>query len=176
YYGIDLKILRELTDDDWQGRIKDIHIELTAKTLVSSKDKPISVKLNIVPKDERQKAVIENLQNNDRLKLPSSPNLCFLDEKGQVASEEMRFWLPRQLSILDKEEGGPYNEEIILEDKYIEVNDGEGNGELVKIDLLIVTYFVESFSAEIISHGEQVVDAILKDFNTNDIEYVKRNK
>lgn len=64
--------------------------------------------------------------------------------------------------------------EIKLEDKYILVNEGGQDEVLVAVDGLKVTHFVESFSDEVISHGEQIVDAILKDFNSKDVEYVKR--
>jgi hypothetical protein len=119
---------------------------------------------------------LEKLKDVGRLNVPSVPDLCLLDENGQVASEEMRWWLPKQINALDKKEGGPYTQNMKLENKYILLNEGEQDEELVEIDELEITYFVESYSEEVISHGEDIVDAILKDFNTNDVEYVKRNR
>lgn len=63
-----------------------------------------------------------------------------------------------------------------LEGKYLLVNEGEPDEELIEVDRVKITYFVESFSEEVICYGEQIVDAILKDFNTNDVEYVKRKR
>lgn len=176
YYGIDLKVLRKPNDADWQGRMKDIHIKIIAKTVVSTEDKPLSVQVKLKAKDEAQRLRLEKLNDVGRLNVPSVPDLCLLDENGQVASEEMRWWLPKQINALDKEEGGPYTQNMKLEDKYILLNEGEQDQELVAIDELEITYFVESYSEEVISHGEDIVDAILKDFNTNDVEYVKRNR
>jgi hypothetical protein len=176
YYGIDLKVLRKPNDADWQGRMKDIHIKIIANTVVSTEDKPLSVQVKIKAKDESQRVRLEKLKDVGRLNVPSVPDLCLLDENGQVASEEMRWWLPKQINALDKKEGGPYTQNMKLENKYILLNEGEQDEELVEIDELEITYFVESYSEEVISHGEDIVDAILKDFNTNDVEYVKRNR
>jgi hypothetical protein len=38
------------------------------------------------------------------------------------------------------------------------------------------TYYVESYSKEIISHGEEIVQIILKDYASNDVEYVQRRE
>jgi hypothetical protein len=176
YYGIDLKVLRKPNDADWQGRMKDIHIKIIANTVVSTEDKPLSVQVKIKAKDESQRVRLEKLKDVGRLNVPSVPDLCLLDENGQVASEEMRWWLPKQINALDKKEGGPYTQNMKLENKYILLNEGEQDEELVEIDELEITYFVESYSEEVISHGEDIVDAILKDFYTNDVEYVKRNR
>lgn len=45
---------------------------------------------------------------------------------------------------------------------YLHVNENDPNEELVEVDKLIITYFVESFSEEIISHGEQMLRQYLK--------------
>lgn len=176
YYGIGLKILRKPTDLDWQGRMKDIHIKIVAKSVVSTEDKPLSVQVKIKAKDNLQKVRLEKLNDAGSLNVPSVPDLCLLDENGQVASEEMRWWLPRQINTLDKEEGGPYTQNMKLEGKNIMINEGELDEELVAIDELEITYFVEAYSREVISHGANIVDAILKDYNTNNTEYVKRNR
>lgn len=170
YYGIGLKELRKPNDLDWQGRVKDIHIVIIAKTVVSSEEKPLTVKVVLKPKDESQRVRL----GSGRMNVPSGPDLRFHDKEGHIISEEMRWWLPKQLVTLEKEDGGPYTQEIKLEDKYLLINENAPDEELVEVDELIVSYFVESFSEEVISHGEQIVGAILKDFNTAEVEYVKR--
>lgn len=174
FYGIGLKELRKPNDLDWQGRIKDIHITITAKTVASSEEKPLAVKVVIKPKDEPQRVRLEALMQSGRMNIPSGPDMRFYDKEGHIISEEMRWWLPKQLVTLDKEDGGPYTQEVKLEDKYLLVNENDLDEELVEVDNLIITYYVESFSEEIISHGEQIVEAILKDFNADEVEYVKR--
>lgn len=110
YYGIGLKVLRRPNDQDWQGRIKDIHIDITAKTVASSEDKPLSVQMFLESGDEEQRICLQKLQEIGRLNVPSGPDLCFLDKDGQVVSEEMRWWLPKQTDTLSKEDGGPYTQ------------------------------------------------------------------
>lgn len=175
YYGISLKLLRKPDEIDWKGRIKDIDINITAKSVVSTEEKPLSVQIMFRFKNEAQRLYMEQLQQRGQFKISSGPDLCLLDKNGEVSSEEMRWWLPKQLETMNKEEGGPYTQDIKFKDKYILVNDGEEDEHLVEVDTFKVTYFVESYSEEIISHGEQVVDVILKDFNTDDIEYVKKD-
>lgn len=172
YYGIGLKLLRKPNDGDWEGRIKDVYINCNAKMI--NNDKPVSVNVILKAKDEKQLKHINKLQQDGKLSAHLGASECLLDKDGKVASEEMRCWLPKQLEILDKEDGGPYNQEIELEQKYILINKGYPDEELIQVDKLKITYFVESFSEEIISHGEQIVETILKDFNSNDVEYVKR--
>lgn len=174
YYGIGLRELRKPNDHDWQGRIKDIHITITAKTVVSSEEKPLAAKVFIRPKDESQRIRLEELMQIGRMNIPSGPDLRFYDKEGHIISEEMRWWLPKQINTLDKEDGGPYTQEVKLENKYLLINENSSDEELVEVDKLIINYYVESFSEEIISHGEQIVEAILKDFNTDEVEYVKR--
>ena len=64
YYGIGLKVLRKPNDNDWKGRIKDIHINIKAKMVASSEDKPLSVQVILKPKDEEQRNHIEKLQQS----------------------------------------------------------------------------------------------------------------
>jgi len=174
YYGIGLKELRKPNNLDWKGRVKDIHITVTAKTVVSSEEKQLLANVVLKPKDESQRLRIEALIQGGLINVPSGPDLRFYDKEGHIISEEMRWWLPKQLETLYKEDGGPYTQAIKLGDKYLLINENCSNEELVEVDELIITYFVESFSEEIISHGEEIVEAILKDCNTDEVEYVKR--
>lgn len=174
YYGIDLKLLRKPTSQDWEGRMKDLHINIIAKTVASSEDKPLMVQLKLKPKDENQRIYLNELIKGGNLAIESGPKLCLLDRNGNVCSEEMRWWLPKQIKVLEKEEGGPYNQYIKLDDKYVMVNEGKNDQQLIQVEGFDVSYYVESYSHEIISHGEEIVDAILKDFNTNEVEYVKK--
>jgi hypothetical protein len=173
YYGIGLKLLRKPTNDDWKGRVKDIHLRITAKTVASSPSKPLTVTLFFRPKDQAQEARLNDLQNNNRLNITAGPDLVFLDSNRITASEEMRWFLPKELKVLDKEDGGPYTQNIKLEGKYILMNEGEPDEELIEVIGIKASYYVESVREEIISHGELLVENILKDFNSGEIEYVK---
>lgn len=155
--------------------MKDLHINLIAKSVASSKSKPLVVQLKLKSKDETQKKYLENQIKDGNSTTEFGPELCLLDKNGNVCSEEMRWWLSKQIKVIDKEEGGPYNQYIGLDNKYAIINQGQNDEQLIQIEGFDVSYYVESFSHEIISHGEEIVDAILKDFNTNEVEYVKGN-
>lgn len=174
YYGIDLKLLRKPNDQDWEGRMKDLHLHIIAKTVASSEDKPLRVQLKLKSEDDIQRKYLEEQIKGGNLTIESGPKLRLLDKNGNVCSEEMRWWLPKQIKVLDKEDGGPYTQDIKLDDRYVIVNQGKHDEQLIQIEGFDVSYYVESYSHEIISHGEEIVDAILKDFNTNEVEYVKK--
>jgi len=177
FYGIDLKLMRKPIEEDWKDKIKDIHINIIAKAPVSSSDKPISLSLVIAPETEEQRELIEKLQAENKLTIPSGPDMRFVDNSRVPITDEMRWWLPKQLQVLDKEPGGPYEQTIKLENAFIITNPEEDSEQLVKVKLVKVTYWVEELDTrEIIIHGDEVVQAILKDFSTGDTEYVKHKK
>lgn len=175
FNGIGLKVLRKPTELDWKGRIKEIHVKITVKSLISSEDKPLTVLLQLKAKDEIQQKMLEELEQTGRLKMPSTTNLRFFDQHGQVCIEEFNSWLTPQLEVMDKDEGGPYLQKVSLVDKYILINEADEDEVLVQVSEIEASYFVESVIEEFISDGEEIVDAILKDFITDDIEYVKKS-
>lgn len=112
HYGIGLKVLRKPDGNDWQGRVKNIHINIMAKMVANNKNKPLLVKVFFRFKDELQRERLKKMEDSGRLYLSSDANRCFLDNNGQAITEEMRSWLPKQLDVLDKEDGGPYIQDI----------------------------------------------------------------
>ena len=171
FYGIDLKLLRQPIKDDWKGKVKDIHINLIAKAPVSTSDKPISLSILLGPESEEQENIIKTLQKEGKLNIPSSPDMCFVDNSRVPITEEMRWWLPKQLNVLDKEPGGPYEQVIELKDTFVITNPEEDSEQIVKVKGVKVTYWTEELDVrEIILHGDEVVNAILKDFSTGETE------
>ncbi|MFH6953350.1 restriction endonuclease [Pseudoalteromonas sp. XMcav1-K] len=174
HYGIGLKILRKPIEQDWENRIKDIHLNIVARSVSSSEETPLTAELLIKPNSPEQEERLEALNQAGKLSIPSGADICLLDQNGEVSTEEMRWFLPRSLDTIDKEEGGPYTQKIALENKYLYVNEGTSEQELVEIMGIVATYYVESYSEEVISHGDEVVELILKDFSSNDVEHVQR--
>jgi len=174
FYGIGLKTLRTPTKQDWEGLVRKLDIMIVAKTPISSEEKPIAVEMILQPESEEQKAHLEELIRSKRVDIPSDPKMCLLDRNGNTVGEELRYLLPHHLNVLDKEDGGPYVQEIPLTDKYVLINPGKSYEMLMKISKLIVTFYVGSTSNEIILHGDQIVEVILKDFLSGEVEYVKR--
>lgn len=173
FYGIDLKLLREPTEDDWKGKIKDVKINLIIKSAVSTETKPITVEMVIRPSSKEQEARLKQAQNVGGLKIAAGPELQFLDKAGVPTTEEMCWWLPKQLKVLEKSPGGPYEQVIELQGKYanLPVN---GKNELIEVIRLKVKYYVEEMRSEIAIHGNDIVQAILKDLSSGKIEHVQR--
>lgn len=174
HYGIGIKILRKPNKQDWENRIKDIHLNLVAKSVSSSEETPLTAKLFIKTSSPEQEKRLEAQSNTGKLDIPSGANICFLDQNGEVSTEEMRWFLPKSLNTIDKEDGGPYTQKVALENKYLYVNEGTSEQELVEVMGIEATYYVETYSQEVISHGKEVVEVILKDYVSNDVEHVHR--
>lgn len=117
--------MRKPIKEDWKDRIKDIHINNFAKFPVNSSNKPISLSLFLAPETEEQRELIKKLQAENKLTIPSSPDMRFVDNSRVPITDEMRWWLPKQLQALDKEPGGPYEQTIELEDTFIVTNPEE---------------------------------------------------
>lgn len=176
HYGIELKLLRKPTEEDWKGRIKDIHLNITAKTAVSTEEKPLVVQVQLAPSSEEQADRMVALQARGLGRLAYRPDACLLDKDRLPISDEFRWYIPQQLEVLDKDDGGPYTQRIELKDAYMLMDEGQPTEELVRVAALECTFYVESISQEIISHGENLVEAILKDFNTQSVEYIHTPK
>ncbi len=175
FYGIDLKLLREPTEEDWKGKIKDIHITLTTRSVVSTNENPIqmSIKLKGINVAQQERLSEAKHQINDQI--AETASLRFVDKKGIPITEEMRWWLPKHLNTLDKPTGGPYEERIYLEDHYLPINLGFGI-EFACVESVTVKFYVKLIDKrESCNYGEQIVKAILKDFLSKEVEYVKIN-
>lgn len=174
HYGIDLKLLRKPTDADWQDRVRDIQVNLIAKAPVSTEEQPITVEMHIRPCSSEQEERLKTAQEGERFAMPSGPDLQLLDSAGVPATDEMRWWIPKELNVLDKEPGGPYEQAIELSGKYVRVLLGDKD-ELVEVIGLKVIFSVEEIDTrEIAIHGDDVVQAILKDFFSGEVEHVHR--
>lgn len=177
FYGIGLKLLRRPEPEDWIGRIKNIHINIQIREVVSSEDRPIRVKVQLEAKDANQETYLNELQAKGRLSMPSALNMVFWSSDRKNMTEELRWWLPKQLTVAEKADGGPYKEVIPLNDKYLLINPGSDDEVFIKVNHLEVEYFVETIdNTEMVLLGEDLVETILKDFNSGDVEYTKLKK
>ncbi len=176
HYGINMKLLRKPEGQDWLGRIKTIQVDVHAKMVVSTTERPIRASVYLEAASDEQEQRLKTQQANGTLQVPQGPDLLLRDSSGIAAEDELRWWLPRKLDVLEKDDGGPYTQRIPLTDRYIWVNQGTEREELVKVGGLVVEYYVETENlGEIIVDGDRTVEAILKDFDSGDIEHVRRS-
>jgi hypothetical protein len=174
HYAIGLKLLRPPTQEDLAGRVQTIEFDITLRTLSTRhpiRVKPIFSRVADAAQAERLKA----LAATGDIRVPPLAKLVLLNRDGTPKTERFAYWLQRQLKIPDKVGGGPYFERIVLTDHYYPINAGQANQELVPIDGLEVEFWVdESVSDTITFHAFQVVEAILRDHFTGEIEHVHK--
>lgn len=172
HYGIDLKLLRAPRPEDWKDRIKDIHGRLHIVGLSTSPEKVprVGFDLAVADKDELRAAI-----DRGDIVQPPYAEVVFVDAQGIPITEMLGTWLPKKLAEDNQPEGGPYTKEIAFKDHYIEVGDRKQGTRRIQVPALHVTYHNEIVSTrEIVLNGDQIVDAILKDFSTGDIEIFHR--
>ena len=175
FYGIGLKLLGPPTEKDWDGRIKNIVIRIIAKQVVSTPERPLMLGIEIAAKDEEQVKRIAELRAANRLAIPNPSSIQFYNDKKEPVGDALGWWIPGQLDVLSKPAGGPYEQRIDLTDKFVLVNPGDPDEELIAVQFAAAKYWVEQFDAkEVTLHGKEIVEAILKDYGTGEIEHIKR--
>nr|WP_277403455.1 restriction endonuclease [Achromobacter insuavis] len=174
FYGIALKLLRPPVDEDWKDRIKKIHINITPRVPVSTEERPIRCYFLLRPNSDEQEQRLQAAAKRNPQLITASPSTQFLDKNGEPNTEELRWWLPRQLNVLEYSDGGPYEKPLKLDDHYLSIDLGTGL-ELVQVIGVKIHFWVETLDKqELIIDAMQTVDAILKDYDTGEIEFVHR--
>jgi hypothetical protein len=163
YYGIGLKLLGKAKDEDWKDRIKDIEVEIHLVGVAQSPGKLPKVGISF---DDEVKAAIASGD------LRESRGLVFLNAEGVPVPYELSTWLSRKIGEDKPAIGGPYTKKIPLEDHYVELTDKIGTARRVKISGLEIEYHWEVLGTrEMIVAGEEIVEAVLKDFSTGEVEH-----
>lgn len=161
YHGISLKELRVPNDKDWQGRVKDIIFDISAYSKIV-KNTDIKVDSQWVKKNTSYK-------ENDKISLGGLNNeIIIIDKQGNQIS-----------SMYDLEAGLPqeFKEEKDLEKEYTfdEAYLCYKNNQKFKLISIKFTYDVILNTERIVSEGEGVAKAILKDLKTGDIKFFDKN-
>lgn len=172
HYGIKLKLLRKPTKGDWEGRIQEININMTPRVPISNETHPIVCNLYLRPKSLEQGVRLKNAMEKNPDLVCSNPSMCFLDKDGQPITDELRWWIPHKLNVLEHEDGGPYTQSITLTEHYIYADLGIGL-ELVQIDSVAIDFYVETLeSFQTAIDATETVTAILKDFGSGEWEHI----
>lgn len=175
YYGIALKLLRQPTEQDWEGRVKEIRLNIIPRVPVSNEEHPIACNMFLRPNSEEQEARLKTATLINPQLDQISPSLQFLDKKGEPITDEMRWWIPQQLKVLEQADGGPYKQSVELQNHFIKADLGNGL-ELVQVIGVVIEYYVETLeSEEIIINAAATVEAILRDFESGDWEHVHKS-
>lgn len=174
HYGLALKLLRKPTEVDWEGRIKEIHINMIPRVPVSNKTHPIVCNLYLRPASDEQQVRLTNASGKNPDLVHATPSMRFLGKDGQPITEELKWWIPRQLNVLEYEDGGPYKQPVELTEHYTSADLGNGT-ELVQVIGVVIEYYVETLpSHQVVLDATETVSAILKDFQSGEWEHVHR--
>ena len=178
YYKISLKLLLEPTEEDWEGRIKDIKWRTIIRLPVSTKEKPLQADFILEPEMGLQKDKIDKLNSEGLLDIPDVPSTKLCDRNGHAVTEELGMLIPRKLDVLSRTQGGPYTEIISFKDDeyYVRVNPETENEDIVRILGIQAEYYVEEIISEKITRGGKLVKAVLKDFTSGEIDSFHMNK
>ncbi|OQW66505.1 MAG: hypothetical protein BVN28_00670 [Nitrospira sp. ST-bin4] len=172
YYGIKLKLLRQPTDKDWKGRIKKTIVNITPRFPVSTEENPITAQMYLRPSSKEQEARLNTTAQLNPGLGAVAPSLRFLDANGEPKTEEMRWWIPHHLDVLNYVDGGPYKKCVELKEHFISADLGEGP-ELIEAIGIVIHFHVETLrSDEFALDAEETVGAILKDFESGEWEHV----
>lgn len=164
YYGIGLKEMRFPTDKDWEGRIKDIIVDITAFTL--------NVKERELVPDIEWLIEKKNAQKGDRFEGSISGytnEIKIYDDSGKIITDfyEMESRLPQNWKEVRNLEY-----EYPFENGFIETKE---HGK-IKIKSIKFTYDVLSRTSQSRTEGEEIVKAILKDVKTGDLKFFWKNR
>ena len=177
FYRIGLKLLRKPTEKDWEGRLKDVKIKIQVIALSTGPDKCPEVTTIIGLETQEEVDQLNQEITEGKYTMPEGPDLVFVDSSGVPISDELRGWLPQQLKGGGCVAGGPYEKTIELDDHYLELKANDGESRCVKVCGVKVVYYYETIETrELTTAGAQVVNAILKDFLSGEVEHVHRKK
>lgn len=168
HHGISLKLLRQPIDEDWNGRIRQVvlrgHMRVPEAIVCTRYFRASS--------EQQHQRLLNAFEKNPEFGQGNGASLRFLDSNGAPATAEMRWWVPRQLNVLDFEDGGPYKKPIELKESYLWL-DMESGAELVQVIGVVLEFCVVTSSVETLAYdAAETVTAILKDFESGEWEHI----
>jgi hypothetical protein len=172
YYGIGLKLLRKPTDEDWEGRVKNICINIRIIPSATVPEKALQIELLLATDTPPE---IANAVARRELVPAQGPDVAFVDSSGTAISEGLHFWASKAIAKEGTGAGGPFTKVIPLENHYAKFVEKSGGSRFLKIASVKIVYYREFLEERtILIEGEQIVEAVLKDFASGQVEHVQR--
>lgn len=165
HYGVDLKLVKETSDEDLDGRVRQVQVNVIAKTV--SRNPPMEITDLKLKKQED--VIWLNEPNSNRSLSFINPMADVFSSSGQSLNKKFGILLNEKIPTLDRNAGGPYTEVLKFQDEALEYQ-----GRFIQLSELKVTYHVDEYSQTSISDDALAIYThILKDANNNEIEYLK---
>lgn len=165
YHGINLKEIRQPKEEDWNGRLKTIHVEINVMpTKVTGihvePDKDWLLENGIIPSEKE----LNNVRfTTNKLNI----ELFVYDENGNVIKNflELENELPHEYK-----EGKDLKYAHRFDNGYLDSNLGR-----IKVKLIGFIYDVENVSTDLILDAENIVTGIIKDVKSGEIQFVNKD-
>ncbi|WP_460269053.1 restriction endonuclease [Clostridium botulinum] len=157
YYGIDLKELRFPSHEDWEGRIKDIHINMKAYT-TQIKKMDIIIDKDLYSKNDNYKCGDEIIFSG------INKDILVIDDKDKIITNlyELENLLPCNMKDeCDLEKEYKFDNAYIYDVNRIKI----------KINSIVYKYDILSNERNIVTEGEKIAKAILKDVRSEEIKF-----
>jgi hypothetical protein len=173
HYGIELKVLRKPTEDDWRGRAKSVRINCWISAPLVDESHLLECHLYLQANSDAQHERLNGASTRIREIGSPSPSMRFLNQAGEPITEEMRWWIPQMLDVTGKESGGPYQQAVKLVDHFISADLGEGP-ELIRCIGVTLSFHVErKLFDELVYNANEIVEAVLIDHESGAWEHVQ---
>lgn len=165
YYGISLKEIRQPNENDWEGRLKTIQVEINVMpTKVTG--------IYIEPDFEWiiNKGIISSENEGDKIKFATNKlntELFVYDENSNILNNflELEAKLPH-----DYKEGKDFKFAHKFENGYLDSNFGK-----IKIKYIGFVYDIENISSTLKLEADEIVNAIIKDVKSGQIQFINKD-
>lgn len=175
FYGIDLKLVRKPIKQDFEGAIKTVHITQVTRTV-----DPKTIRVGFQSADPAS----SKFRNKEGVLLipPNPETYPFYDQSKTPKNISIAQWIQdrihenaeKKLKVLQLPTGSHHQLKVPVEDHYILFDVGTSTEQLVKIDCVEISYAViEAGRTEMTLEAEEIVESILKDYSTGDLQHVK---
>lgn len=157
HYGISLKELRFPSESDWEGRIKDIAIEMSALS-IDIKQRKLDIDMDWLFKNTAY-------EEGDQIDLSGmGDEIKIVDAEGNSVTDfhTIESALPHEWK---KEVARKHKEKFT--DAFLK----SPKGELFKINGISYVYDVNSETEESVTEGENIAKAILRDVTSGNIKF-----
>ena len=160
FYEMGLKLIRKPKGEDWDGCIQIVNIEMQLL-----KNNYIGFKLEF---DGKHK-LTRDIADKDPSVMSANSTDIIIREHGCEPCP-FNIWLDRHVPVGAEGFGTELEKTILPDDSYLIVS----NNRELKLGRIIVTYVSSQFEQNIEIDAMNLVEAVLQDFNTGDIEHTQR--
>lgn len=161
HYGISLKELRFPSESDWEGRVKDIVIKMSAFS-TDIKQRNLDIDMDWLFKNTAYK-------EGDKLDLSGmADEIKIVDAEGNSVTD---------FHTIENALPHDWKEEVARthEEKFTDAFLKSPKGELFKINGISYVYDINSETEESITEGERIAKAILRDVTSGNIKFYDKH-